>query len=244
MSTFVLVHGGGHRSWHWNLVAPLLRDRGHQVITPEVPMDSPGAGAADWADAIIADLATAGNPDDVILVGHSLSGLAIPVVAATYPLERLVFLCANVPEVGRSYENYLAEHPTAVIMPPITLDQDGCLELSWPDARRLYYGDCEESLALSAWEHLVRSAALTAFTETSPLQAWPTGTPTSYILCTEDEIIGPDWSREVCRTRLQITPIELPGSHSPMLSRPSELVDALCSLADSSPISQETTALP
>jgi hypothetical protein len=230
MATFVLVHGGGHRSWHWHLLRPLLEELGHRTLAPDVPMDDPRAGAADWAGVVNQALATAGYPDDVVLVGHSLAGLAVPLVAAGAPVRRMVFLCANLPTPGRAYEDYLAEHPSAVIMPPITLDQEGRLRLSWPDARRLYYGDCDVSLARQAWEHLVPSAALTAFTEQCPLTAWPSAAAT-YILCTDDRIIGPDWSRAVSAERLGGPAIELPGSHSPMLSRPRPLARVLDEVA-------------
>ena len=230
MATFVLVHGGGHKGWHWHLLRPWLAELGHETIAPDVPMDEPDAGAGDWAAAVVAALASAGYPDDVILVGHSLAGLAIPLVAASIPVRRMVFLCANVPVPGLPYQEYLNEHPDAVIMPPISLDAQGRLSLSWPDARRLYYGDCEEAVAKQAWEHLVPSAALTAFAEKCPLAAWPES-EASYILCTEDQIIGPDWSRQVSLNRLGGPAIELPGSHSPMLSRPRRLADVLDAVA-------------
>jgi pimeloyl-ACP methyl ester carboxylesterase len=193
-------------------------------------MDVVGAGAGDWAEVVVKAIAEAGSPDDVVLVGHSLAGQAVPVVASSTLVQRMVFLCANVPAIGMSYQEYLAEHPDAVTMPPVVLDETGRLELAWDDARVLYYGDCDEDLARDAWEHLVPSAALTAFTEVSPLTAWPR-VPASYILCTEDRIIGPNWSRQVSLERLGGPALELPGSHSPMLSRPQALASLLDDVA-------------
>ena len=34
MSTFVLVHGAWQSSGTWDLLAPLLKEHGHRVITP------------------------------------------------------------------------------------------------------------------------------------------------------------------------------------------------------------------
>jgi alpha/beta hydrolase family protein len=116
------------------------------------------------------------------------------------------------------------------MVPPVNLDAHGRVSLSWPDARRLYYHDCEEAVAKEAWEHLVPSAALTAFTEKCPLTAWPEVTA-SYILCTEDQIIGPRWSGCVSLNRLGGPAIELPGSHSPMLARPRRLARVLDAVA-------------
>jgi pimeloyl-ACP methyl ester carboxylesterase len=44
VSTCVLVHGAGGASWCWSRVAPLLRDRGHDVVAPDLPADDPAAG--------------------------------------------------------------------------------------------------------------------------------------------------------------------------------------------------------
>ena len=46
-----------------------------------------------------------------MLVGHSLAGLTIPLVAARRPVRRLVFLCAVVPEFGRSLADQVAADP-------------------------------------------------------------------------------------------------------------------------------------
>ena len=162
MSTFVLVHGGAHQSWHWHRLRPLLEQLRHDTIAPDVPMDDPAAGAGDWADVIVEAISRAGDRDDIILVGHSLAGLAIPIVAARIPLRRLVFLCANVPVPGVSYEQYLGENPDAVIIPPLTFDAQGRLTVSWPVARELFYGDCDEALAREAYERLLPSAGLIA----------------------------------------------------------------------------------
>jgi hypothetical protein len=51
--------------------------------------------------------------------------------------------------------------------------------------------------------------------------------PRRYILCADDHIVGPDWSRREAPARLGVEPVELPGSHSPLMSRPRELVDLL-----------------
>jgi pimeloyl-ACP methyl ester carboxylesterase len=230
MAMCVLVHGGAHCSWHWHRLRPVLERLGHKTIAPDVPMDDPSAGAGDWAVVIVKAIADAGERDDVVLVGHSLAGLALPLVAAHVPVRRMVFLCANVPVPGRSYEEYLAEHPDAVIIPPLKFDEQGRLTVSWDVARELFYGDCDEALAREAYEHLVPSAALVANRERCPLDSWPE-VPSSYILCKEDRIIGPSWSRRASIERLGCPAIELPGSHSPFLAQPERLAKVLEQLA-------------
>jgi pimeloyl-ACP methyl ester carboxylesterase len=230
MATFVLVHGGGHQSWHWCLLRPILERLGHETIAPDVPMNDANAGAGDWAEVIVEAVADLGGRDDLILVGHSLAGLALPIVAARVPPRRMVLLCANVPMPGVSYEEYLVDHPDAVIVPPLMSDEQERVTFSWEVAREVFYGDCDEALAREAYEHLVPSAAMVAMREKCPLVAWP-DTLTTYVLCTDDRIIGPNWSRQVSVDRLGTPAIELPGSHSPFLSRPEHLASVLNGLA-------------
>jgi hypothetical protein len=226
MSTFLLVHGGGHRGWHWNLLATELARFGHRSVAPDVPMDDPEVGAAAWADVATEALGDA-DPKDTVVVGHSYAGLAVPVIGSLGAFRRLVFLCANVPVPGMSYADYMSlpENKSSVVMPPVDYDPRGRIVLDFEIARDVYYADVDESLARSAWERLTPNAT-TGFTETCPIDRWP-DVPSSYVLCTEDRIIGPAWSRRVSETRLGAPAIELPGSHSPMLSRPSHLARVL-----------------
>jgi hypothetical protein len=49
----------------------------------------------------------------------------------------------------------------------------------------------------------------------------------AYIVCSEDRLVNPEWARRAAPDRLDVEPVELPGSHSPFLSRPAELADLL-----------------
>jgi len=82
MATFMLIHGGGHRGWHWNLLRPELERLGHETLAPDVPMEDPSVGTSVWADVVMAALGD--RPlQDVVLVGHSSIGQTSsnPVVA-------------------------------------------------------------------------------------------------------------------------------------------------------------------
>ena len=39
MATFVLIHGAGDGGWYWHLVDVELRERGHDVVAPDLPAD-------------------------------------------------------------------------------------------------------------------------------------------------------------------------------------------------------------
>jgi pimeloyl-ACP methyl ester carboxylesterase len=44
MATYVLIHGGGGSAWEWHLVAAELRERGHDVVAVDLPIEDESAG--------------------------------------------------------------------------------------------------------------------------------------------------------------------------------------------------------
>src|SRR3954470_22180640 len=97
--TFVLVHGAWHGAWCWEALLPELGERGVEALAVDLPSDDPDAGLADYAATV---LEAVGAREDVVLVGHSLGGITIPLVAAQRPVRALAFVCALVPVPGAS----------------------------------------------------------------------------------------------------------------------------------------------
>jgi len=93
MTTFGLVHGAWHGGWCWQYLIPELEARGHRAVAMDLPTDDPQAGAERYAAIVVRALDS--FDEDVVLVGHSLAGLTIPVVASLRPVRHLVYLCAR-----------------------------------------------------------------------------------------------------------------------------------------------------
>jgi pimeloyl-ACP methyl ester carboxylesterase len=228
VSTFALVHGAWHGAWCWERLAPELERRGHRTVAVDLPCDDPAATFSDYADGLVRALE--GVDDDVTVVGHSLGGMTIPLVAARRPVRALVYLCALVPIPGaRMVEQLRAEPDTFVagyeagLAPP-----DENRARRWADfavAHATMYGDCTEADARRAFERL-RPQSTAPYRVPCPLDALP-AVPSRYVVCAEDRIVDPGRSRRAAAERLGVTPVELPGSHSPYLSRPAALADVL-----------------
>ena len=45
-TTYVLIHGAGDVGWYWHLVDAQLQERGHDVVTMDLPVDDESAGLA------------------------------------------------------------------------------------------------------------------------------------------------------------------------------------------------------
>jgi len=75
----------------------------------------------------------------------------------------------------------------------------------------------------------LRAQAALPRLEPWPVDALPDVERTS-ILCRDERVIAPAWSRTMSRDLLGVEPIELDGGHSPFLSRPAELAELLVRL--------------
>lgn len=110
MVIYVLVHGGWHGAWCWDKVSPLLRAAGHQVYAPSLTGLGESANrltpevGLDTHIQDVVGLLQAEDLQQVILVGHSYSGMVITGVADAVPerIRRLVYIDAVVPHDGDS----------------------------------------------------------------------------------------------------------------------------------------------
>jgi pimeloyl-ACP methyl ester carboxylesterase len=223
MSMFGLVHGAGLGAWCWERLIPELEARGHQAAAVDIPLHDQSIGASRLAELVVEALA---GLTDLVLVGHSISGLIIPVVASRRPVRRLAFLDAVLPKPGMSLSDQVAAEP-GIFNPEMLAVSPS----SWSDeaiATRFLFHDCSPEIARDACARMrLRGEGRSVLvTEVTPLEAWP-DVPRSYICCRDDRTVTPAWAAGAARERLGVEPIEIVGGHCPMLSRPSELAEAL-----------------
>lgn len=220
MSNFGLVHGGGFGAWCWSRVIPELETLGHRATAVDLTVEEFAAGAARCAE--VASHAFA-QVDDIVVVGHSIAGLIIPLLASTRSVRCLIFLHALLPRPGQSVVDQVTAQPDmfnpdlATITTPF-----------WEDeavAVRFLLHDCQPEVAHDAFRRLRPEPGVLG-REITPLQRWP-DVPSAYIVCADDRIANPAWARRVARQRLGVAAIEIPGGHCPMLSRPKQLAEAL-----------------
>lgn len=232
-ATFVLVHGAWHAAWCWERLTPELETHGHRVIAMDLPSDDPSATFDTYAD-VVADQMETDPYDEVVVVGHSLAGLTIPLVAERRPVSRLVYLCALPAVPGSSFVDQLSADPdmlnSAYVAGLGEPDAEG--RRGWADkelARQIMYADCDPDTADHAVARL-RPQAQSPYLRACPLETYP-DVPCTYVVCSEDLLVSPAWSRRIAIERLGADLIELPGSHSPFTSRPGQLAAVLHDLA-------------
>jgi pimeloyl-ACP methyl ester carboxylesterase len=225
MSIFCLVNGSTQNPQCWKMLAPELEKHGHEIITPSLPVDEPKASGTRYAEVIAQALGD--SSDDVVLVGHSASGMFIPLVPGLRPIRQLVYLAALIPKPGASIRDQLTTDPDMLNPEWVATCRAGN-DPSTSDevAIEFLFHDCQPEALSLGMSTRMRMYAEKALTEIFPLKALP-DVPSSYIVCSGDRTISPDWSRRMARERLGVEAVELPGGHCPYLSRPVQLADAL-----------------
>jgi pimeloyl-ACP methyl ester carboxylesterase len=221
-----LVHGSYHGAWCWDHLLPELQALGHRVATVDLPVADPSLGASDYADSVIAAIEPMDEP---VLVGHSMGGLVIPIVAARRPIRRLVFLAAFLPSPGMSANDQRAVEPLDGRVPPVTAEWTDLGDDVWmvgPNtATEIFFHDAPASLANWATARL-RPQSYRVLKETTPLERWP-DVESQTIVCRHDRAINPAWVRSAVRDRLGVKAVEIDGGHSPFMTRPYELAAIL-----------------
>jgi pimeloyl-ACP methyl ester carboxylesterase len=215
-----LVHGCTQGPNSWDRVGAHLSDAGvHHVVLDLDPEQFDGANGLDCA-AHIAEVLE--RHERVVLVGTSCTGLIIPVVTMFRPIDHLVFVCAGLPDIGRSATDQIFS--------------DGLLHDDWvaysgafdgEDAARTFmFNDCRGATLEWALTTVRGWEPQPAYDEVTPLEAWP-DTPSTYVLGTKDRIINQAWARPAATTRLGQPPVELDTGHCPQNSRPKALAQIL-----------------
>jgi len=220
---FALVHGAYHGAWCWDGLRTELERDGHTTSAVDLPCEDPQAGAERYAEIVVRAIPP-GSP--AVVVGHSLAGLTIPLVAATTRTLMTVYLCALVPIPGLSFDAQHANIGTGYQpSQPAVGNEDGSASWPVPSAIEVFYHDCDPQLASDAAGRL-RRQHWRVTQEVTPLRDMP-AVRSAYILCGQDRMVSPEYSRRVSRELLGIDAVEMVGGHSPFLAQPRELATIL-----------------
>jgi pimeloyl-ACP methyl ester carboxylesterase len=211
MATYVLIHGAGDVGWYWHLVEAELRERGHDVVAPDLPCEDDSAGLSQYADTVIDAI---GNRTDLVVVAQSAGAFTAPLVCDRAIVDLLVLVAPLIPAPGEAPADYWTHTRY--------LDEE---RGSFDDEVALFYQDVPPELAAEALKR-GKAQSEARMSEPWPLRAWP-DVPTRVLLCRDDRLFPPAFIRRVARERLGITPDEIDGGHTPALSRPKELADRL-----------------
>lgn len=232
MACFILVPGAWHGAWCWEHLAPLLEAAGHQVTALDLDDTPYGANPLPlWARQIAA-LAEAA-PEPVILVGHSRGGLVIGEAAELVPgkIRKLVYLSGFLLPAGESMESAMARPEAGGAPNYLRAARGRMLALAAESVIPRFYFLAAPHLAADAASR-VHPEPMGTFSAPSTVTAARFGQlPRAYIECTEDQVVPIALQRAMQAELPCQTVISLRADHSPFLSMPKALEQALLSLA-------------
>lgn len=227
--TMILIPGAMHGAWTWDRVTPLLKCAGYQVVAPDLPGMGPcpdisidEVTLASWAD-FIADLVV-GIDGPVILVGHSRGGLVIGETAERFPerISGLIYVTAMIALPGQT--GMAAGRDPAVPPAPIA---PRAAPLTPERAQAIFYNCCTQDDVDWAIARLEPEPPAPLNTPAGVTWARWGQVRRGYVECGQDRILSLARQRRFQAVAPCDPVILLDTDHSPFLSMPDELAEAM-----------------
>ena len=241
MAGFVLIHGSWHGGWCFDKLATILEARGHTVVAPTLPgMGGTEAEMAavtleDWGDFAAQhcrDLKARLGGATVVLGGHSRGGLVVSTAAERHPdaMDSLAYICAMMLPAGLSRAEFKEivgpNAPFEAIIQPLYGSVATVIDpLSDAGAVFAQLSPPEDVAAV-----LPRLLAEPSQPRRQKIMVTPErwgSKPRTYVECTQDRTIPIDSQRKMIAMSPGAQVITLEADHSPYLSAPEALADAL-----------------
>jgi hypothetical protein len=226
VTEFVLVHGTTQSPAGWDLLAGELRERGHGVITVEMPTGEPEWTVADYARHAAAQ---AGEPGGSrVVAGHSGAGVLLPSLAEAVGASAAVWLAAYVPDLvaGQSMLDDIKAHRDEMFNPDwLGVDPARDPQL----ALRFLFHDCDQQVQQWALGTLRLFSPGPAVYQHAPAPL-PAAIVRASIVPAADRTLRPEWMRQAARQRLGIEPTEIDAGHCPHVSQPGRVAEILSDL--------------
>lgn len=234
MARFLLVHGSCHGAWCWREMLPALNALGHEAKAIDLP--SHGADPtlvrnvtfASYVDAILA----ASTPTTIV-VGHAMSGFLISAAAEKAPqkMAGLVNLCGYTPQDGASLDDIRKAAPHQRTTPVIQTSRDQLsVTLDPSHIEDLLYHDCPDGTLKYAGPRLCPEAVAPQLTPVSLSNSYHS-VPKSYIRCTQDRAISPEYQTSMTAGWPVESIYELATGHSPFFADADGLASVLDQIA-------------
>jgi pimeloyl-ACP methyl ester carboxylesterase len=232
------------------LKGPSPRSRWRRPFDPDAYATEPspvaGVTASSAAATLVGQLRRIGDGGPCVLVAHSMGGVVATAVAERAPelVSHLVYLSAYAPVSGRPTSDYFGQPESSDgVLRLLVGDflETGALRMDPDDHERhriirdVFYHDVDDDTAAAAISLLTPDAPLGIPAETLTVTAERYGTvPHTYLVCLRDNAFPVALQRrfitEIDAVSARPTTVrELDTSHSPFLSRPAELAQAIAS---------------
>jgi pimeloyl-ACP methyl ester carboxylesterase len=229
MTTYLLVHGSWCSGSVWSSLAGLLTGMGHGVeVVPQLP--STGTDVTKLGDLHddVAHVRTLLDdiPDEVVLVGHSYSGMILTELAGHPSIRHSVYLAAFWPLAGQTALDARGGGP----LPEwLTVREDGATELTKDTAafQAAFCADLSRAEAGKLHGELVlQSPAAFGVPATAPVRTHPV----TYVVIEQDRSFPAALQQQSARRADHVR--QVTAAHMAQLSASAEIAEILAATVE------------
>ena len=236
--TYVLVHGAWQAPYVWDTVRGMLEQNGKKVIVVELP----GHGADHtpahllsldvYRDRVIEAIATMEN---IILVGHSMGGMVITLVAEKVPakIRKLVYVGAFLPASGQALTDLAYSDPYSKLGLSLIPSSDQLtLDVKSDNLTDLFIHDGTDTDKESVRTNYRPEPAIPFANKVELTNENFGSVEKAYIKTLLDVVISPQLQDRMIATAGIQSIYEINSSHSPFLSQSEALSGLLIKIAE------------
>ena len=212
---FIVVSGGvdGPGAASWQTLAGELAKRGFPTtLVPSIYPNASFTPNETRAAAIVAALKEADEPG--VVLGISNEGNVLPLVAASHPVKRLVYVNACIPQPRKAFIEVCASQPVAVAGSLL----DRLIKGAQPVIGEFLRLRADPHASAAQWQTLrdhIRASpyasAMKGFFEVCPLEKLPEVDNVDVSGAADDQI-NPAWEQVTARRVLMAEPVIVPGA--------------------------------
>lgn len=236
--TYLLVHAAWLGGWEWANVTKALKEKGHTVITPDLPghgndKTSPKDITMEDYVKTLTDILDKQN-ESVILVGHSFNGITISRVAELRPnkVKKLIYLTAFLLPNGGSFFKAVQGVKGSAAVDNFYLSEDETYALvKEEEIQNAFAHDIPKEVFDGAKPNIVPEPSAPLMYELEITDENFGKIPKYYIECTEDRAIPIEVQRAMYEGNVKKS-YSINTSHTPNFSQPRKVAEILLETID------------
>ncbi len=229
MAVFALIPGAGGSAFYGHRLAPLLEAAGHVAVPCDLPSGDDASDLSAYAEACLTQLdgRTPVEGHQIVIVGRSLGGFTVPLLAERLRGASAALLNAMIPRPGETEGEWFATSRSGEARNAMAaregrattegIDLDDLLHDLPADVRRELLAQGEPA---QSGEILSHPAVFTA---------WPDRL--TVIAGRDDRFFPCGFQVAQARERLGVEAVVIPGGHLAALSQPEALAEVLLTIA-------------
>lgn len=235
----MFIHGAWQGKWVWKPITSQLSNENFDLLT----IDLPGSGSDNtkleevslesYSKQIVKSAKAFSDKGDIVLVGHSMGGVAITAAASLDPslFRKIIYICAFLPLNGQSVAQLASESKNHGTIGPIAniYKEEGVLKLVPSSIIGTFFNDYEQDDA-HVLSQKFRPQALKPIITPVTLTPHFDKIEKAYIICKNDLAIAPQL-QELMASRSNVKQIEyIDSGHEPFFSNTTALTNKLLKL--------------